>query len=67
MIKACTSPKSFGHAHHTYCQIACIFALMGRREAAFEWLDRSVSTGFACWPFFFERPLSSESARASRV
>jgi hypothetical protein len=25
-----------------------------RREAAFEWLERSVSSGFACWPFFLK-------------
>ena len=50
--RACAIPKSFGHAHHTYYQIACIHALAGRRETAFEWLDRSVGTGFACWPFF---------------
>jgi tetratricopeptide (TPR) repeat protein len=53
---ACASPKSFGHAHHSYYQIACILALLGRREAAFEWLERSVSTGFACWPFFLKDP-----------
>jgi DNA-binding winged helix-turn-helix (wHTH) protein/tetratricopeptide (TPR) repeat protein len=52
VTKACSSPKSFGHAHHTYHQIACTLALTGRRETAFEWLERSVSTGFACWPFF---------------
>jgi tetratricopeptide (TPR) repeat protein len=52
ITKACASPKSFGHAHHTYYQIACILALAGRRETAFEWLERSVSSGFACWPFF---------------
>ena len=52
--KACASPKSFGHAHHSYYQIACIFALLERREAAFEWLERSVSNGFACWPFFLK-------------
>jgi DNA-binding winged helix-turn-helix (wHTH) protein/tetratricopeptide (TPR) repeat protein len=52
MAKACASPKSFGHAHHTYYQIACILALVGRCDTAFEWLERSVSTGFACWPFF---------------
>jgi hypothetical protein len=23
---------------------------------AFEWLERSVSTGFACWPFFVRDP-----------
>jgi len=54
--RACASPKSFGHAHHSYYQIACILALLGRLEAAFEWLERSVSTGFACWPFFMKDP-----------
>jgi tetratricopeptide (TPR) repeat protein len=52
VTRACGTAKSFGHAHHTYYQIACISALLGRGAAAFEWLERSVSTGFACWPFF---------------
>ena len=56
MTRACASPKSFGHGHHTYYQISCILALLGRRETAFEWLERSVSTGFACWPFFLKDP-----------
>ena len=56
MAKACASPKSFGHAHHTYYQIACILARAGRPETAFEWLERSVGTGFACWPFFLKDP-----------
>jgi tetratricopeptide (TPR) repeat protein len=56
LAKACASPKSFGHAHHSYYQFACILALLGRREAAFEWLERSVSSGFACWPFFLKDP-----------
>ena len=54
MARACAIPKSFGNAHHTYYQIACILALAGRPETAFEWLERSVSTGFACWPFFLK-------------
>lgn len=54
MMRACANPKSFGHAHHTYYQIACILALGGQRENAFAWLERSVSTGFACWPFFLK-------------
>jgi len=54
MMRACASPKSFGHAHHTYYQIACILALGGKLQQAFEWLERSVSTGFACWPFFLK-------------
>jgi hypothetical protein len=56
LTTACASPKSFGHAHHSYYQIACILALLGRREGAFEWLERSVSNGFACWPFFLNDP-----------
>src|SRR5579859_5446029 len=54
LTKACASPKSFGHAHHTYYQIACILALLGKQQPAFEWLERSVSAGFACWPFFLK-------------
>jgi len=56
MTKALASPKSFGHAHHNYYQFACILALLGRPDAAFEWLERSVSNGFACWPFFLNDP-----------
>jgi DNA-binding winged helix-turn-helix (wHTH) protein/tetratricopeptide (TPR) repeat protein len=54
--KACANPNSFGHAHHSYYQIACILSLLGRREAGFEWLERSVATGFACWPYFLKDP-----------
>jgi DNA-binding winged helix-turn-helix (wHTH) protein/Flp pilus assembly protein TadD len=54
VTRACASPKSFGHAHHTYYQIACILALAGQRQIGFEWLERSVSSGFACWPFFLK-------------
>jgi hypothetical protein len=32
-------PKSFGHAHHTYYQIACILAVLGKHQAVFEWLE----------------------------
>jgi tetratricopeptide (TPR) repeat protein len=54
LTQACANPKSFGHAHHTYYQVACILAVLGKRNEAFEWLERSVSTGFACWPFFMK-------------
>jgi DNA-binding winged helix-turn-helix (wHTH) protein len=56
LTRACASPKSFGHAHHTYYQVACILALLERPTEAFEWLERSVSTGFACWPLFMKDP-----------
>jgi DNA-binding winged helix-turn-helix (wHTH) protein len=54
LTRACSSAKTFGHAHHTYYQAACILAVLGRTTEAFEWLERSVSTGFACWPFFMK-------------
>jgi DNA-binding winged helix-turn-helix (wHTH) protein/tetratricopeptide (TPR) repeat protein len=56
LTRACSSAKTFGHAHHTYYQVACILAVLGRPTEAFEWLERSVSTGFACWPFFMKDP-----------
>lgn len=56
LTQACASPKSFGHAHHTYYQVACILSISGRTAEAFEWLERSVSTGFACWPYFLKDP-----------
>ncbi len=56
MNRACTNPKTFGHAHHTYYQIACILSLLNQTEVGFEWLERSVDTGFACWPFFLKDP-----------
>jgi DNA-binding winged helix-turn-helix (wHTH) protein/tetratricopeptide (TPR) repeat protein len=56
LTRACSSAKSFGHAHHTYYQVACILSLLERPTEAFGWLERSVSTGFACWPFFLKDP-----------
>jgi tetratricopeptide (TPR) repeat protein len=63
LTRACVSAKSFGHAHHTYYQVACILALLGRPEAAFEWLETSVSTGFACGPFFVKDAGLEKAAR----
>ncbi len=54
--QACENPKTFGHAHHTYYQIACINSLLGYSDLGFQWLERSVDTGFACWPFFMRDP-----------
>ena len=50
--KACSSPLSFGHSHHTYYQIACICAVLGDKQYATHRLERAVDTGFPCWPFF---------------
>jgi tetratricopeptide (TPR) repeat protein len=50
--KALDSPNSFGHTHHTYYNIACVYAVLGDTDKAMAWLERTVNTGFACWPFF---------------
>jgi serine/threonine protein kinase len=50
--KAIDLPRSFGHTHHTYYQIACVYAVLGDTDRAMAWLERSVDTGFACWLFF---------------
>jgi eukaryotic-like serine/threonine-protein kinase len=49
---ALSCPHSFGHTHHTYYQVACIYAVLGDTTNAMAWLERSVNTGFPCWPFF---------------
>jgi tetratricopeptide (TPR) repeat protein len=61
--KACASPLSFGHSHHTYYQIACICAVLGDNESAMHWLERTVDTGFPCWPLFL-RDRSLENLRS---
>lgn len=54
--RALDLPRSFGHTHHTYYQIACVHAVLGETDKAMAWLERSVDTGFACWPFFRTDP-----------
>ena len=50
--RACAIARSFGHSHHTWYQIAGIHSLLGQTAEAMAWLERSVNTGFPCWPFF---------------
>ena len=46
------SPHSFGHTHHIYHHVACVYALLGDVDKAMAWLERAADTGFPCWPFF---------------
>ena len=50
--RALDFPRSFGHTHHTYYQIACVYAVLRETEKAMAWLERSADTGFPCWSFF---------------
>jgi eukaryotic-like serine/threonine-protein kinase len=54
--KALDLSITFGHAHHTYHQVACVYAVLSETEKAMAWLERSVDTGFPCWPFFLVDP-----------
>jgi len=54
--QALDSPNSFAHTHHTYYTIACIYSVLRDTDKAMAWLERSVDTGFACWPFFLIDP-----------
>jgi tetratricopeptide (TPR) repeat protein len=56
VARAIDCPRSFGHAHHTHYQVACVYAVLGQTDKAMAWLERSVETGFACWPFFLLDP-----------
>jgi tetratricopeptide (TPR) repeat protein len=51
--------RSFGHTHHTLYQVACIFAITGDDRQALALLERTVDTGFRCWPFFRVDPCLS--------
>ena len=50
--KALDTPYSFGHTHHLYHEIACIYGALGDKERAMAWLERTVEAGFPCWPIF---------------
>jgi len=50
--KALDAPHSFGHTHHLYHEIACIYGALGDKERAMAWLERTVEAGFPCFPFF---------------
>jgi tetratricopeptide (TPR) repeat protein len=44
--------KSFGHYHHAQYDIACIYALLGERDRALDWLTDAARSGFPCHSFF---------------
>jgi hypothetical protein len=40
--------------------------LLNQPESALAWLERSVDTGFACWPFFLKDPCLKNLRRHAR-
>ncbi len=64
--KALEYPVSFGHAHHTYHHVACIYSELGETEKAIAWLEKSIDTGNPCWPFFRTDPYLANLRRDPR-
>jgi hypothetical protein len=48
--------KSFGHYHHAQYDIACIYALLGEKDRALDWLTDSARNGFPCHSLFERDP-----------
>ena len=49
--------RAFGHYHHAQYDVACVYALLGDREAALDWLTQAAGNGFPCYVFFERDPL----------
>ncbi|HEY3129793.1 MAG TPA: protein kinase [Acidobacteriota bacterium] len=57
--------RAFGHYHHAQYDVACIYAQLGEKDAALEWLRQAAKNGFPCYPFFQQDPLL-ESIRSDQ-
>ncbi|MDH3464131.1 MAG: hypothetical protein OEM32_10960, partial [Acidimicrobiia bacterium] len=48
--------KDFGHFHHIANEVAIAYALMGKKNLAFKYLEQSASDGFPCYSWFERDP-----------
>jgi len=44
------------HFHHAEFNIACAYALMGKKQKAMEWLENTAEHGMPCYPLFNTEP-----------
>ena len=51
------SRRSFGHYHHAQYDVACIWARLGEKEKALDWLTEAARNGFPCHSFFEIDPM----------
>jgi eukaryotic-like serine/threonine-protein kinase len=49
--------KGLGHFHHAEYDIACAYAVMGKKNESLAWLRRTAADGFPCYPLFEKDPL----------
>jgi TolB-like protein/Tfp pilus assembly protein PilF len=64
--QALAFPNVFGHAHHFYNQIACVYSVLGDLDKAMAWLERTADSGNPCWPFFQIDPYLENLRRDGR-
>ena len=57
---------SYGHYHHAQYDIACIYALLGDKESALDFLTETAGNGFPCHSFFERDPFLESLRNESR-
>jgi TolB-like protein len=57
---------SYGHYHHAQYDIACIYALLGEKESALDFLTECAGNGFSCHSFFERDPFLESLRNESR-
>ncbi len=48
--------QGISHFHHAEFSIACAYALMGKKQSALEWLEKTAEHGMPCYPLFNTEP-----------
>jgi serine/threonine-protein kinase len=49
--------KAFGHYHHAQYDVACVYAQLGEKDLAIQWLTDTARNGFPCGAVFARDPL----------
>ena len=57
--------RSFGHYHHAQYDVACVWAMLGEKQKALDWLADAAHNGFPCYNFFEKDPML-EAIRGER-
>ncbi|HSE98626.1 MAG TPA: protein kinase, partial [Blastocatellia bacterium] len=56
ILLAVESGQGLSHFHHAAFSIACAYALIGEKQSAMEWLERTAEEGMPCYPLFDTEP-----------
>jgi TolB-like protein/Tfp pilus assembly protein PilF len=65
-IEVAIKTASFGHYHHAQYDIACIYALIGEKAAALDFLTEAAGNGFPCYSVFVIDPFLESLRGESR-